>query len=289
MSTAIKWIIWLILTLLLAWVWFSPTMWYPCWQEVFCAECIGKDSSEAAVPSVVDPGEPGPLSFRWDNPEPFKGEGFDSLKASVMAKMTDDNILEITGLYHEGEQVPEGFANMGFARSAQVQALFPDIPADRLVTKASTKDTIPGIRDSYFEGARFLWVEPEKQEKESVEELEDRVIVRFPYNSTERISDPAIDDYLEKVAERVKNTGEQISLIGHTDDTGGPEFNLNLGRDRANAMKAILLEKGVPESQITVESKGESQAVASNATEAGKAENRRVEVRLIKQDNSDTE
>ena len=283
MNTTTKLIIWLILTFLLVWVWFAPYLWYPCWQEVFCVECIAKDSTETSSVAPIPEDKPGALSFRWDNPAPVQGEGYDDLKSSILASQTADNILEITGFYYEGETAPEGYDNMGFARAAEVRKMFPDIPDERIALKARLlTEGVDAAKTKFFDGASFSWLEPEKQEKESVEALDDRVIVRFPYNSTSKISDPAIDEYLEKLAERVKTTGEQISLTGHTDDTGGDDFNYKLGMDRAKAMYNLLLEKGVPADQMTVDSKGKTQAVASNATEAGKAENRRVEVRLIK-------
>ncbi|MCB0640041.1 MAG: OmpA family protein [Phaeodactylibacter sp.] len=284
MNTTTKLIIWLILTFLLVWVWFAPYLWYPCWQEVFCVECIAKDSTEATTVAPVPEDKPGALSFRWDDPTPVQREVYDALKSGVLASMTDDNILEITGLYYEGEAAPEGFDNMGFARAAEVRKLFPDVPDDRIALKARLlTENVEMAKTKFFDGASFNWLEPEKQEKESVETLEGLVIVRFPYNSTARISDPAIDEYLEKLAAHVKTTGEKIRLTGHTDNTGGEDYNYQLGLDRAKAMYSILIEKGVPANQISVDSKGKTQAVASNGTEAGKAENRRVEVRLLKQ------
>ncbi|MCB0623020.1 MAG: OmpA family protein, partial [Saprospiraceae bacterium] len=77
-------------------------------------------------------------------------------------------------------------------------------------------------------------------------------------------------------------TGEQVRLTGHTDNIGDDEFNQKLGMQRAQAIEQLLLEKGVPAEQIVVESKGRSQPVAPNDTEAGRRENRRVEVRFIK-------
>lgn len=284
MNTTTKLIIWLILTFLLVWVWFAPYLWYPCWQEVFCVECIAKDSTETTAIAPVPEDTPGALSFRWENPSPVQGEGFDALKSGVLASMTADNILEITGLYYDGEAAPEGFDNMGFARAAEVRKLFPEVPDDRIALKARLlTENAEMARTRYFDGASFSWLEPEKQEKESVEALDDRVIVRFPYNSTAKISDAAIDEYLQKLAARVKTTGEKITLTGHTDNTGGEDYNYQLGLDRAKAIYSLLVDKGVPADQMSVDSKGKTQAVASNNTEAGKAENRRVEVRLLKQ------
>ena len=120
-----------------------------------------------------------------------------------------------------------------------------------------------------------------KKEKKSVEQLADRVVIRFPYNSTQKIDDPAVDDYLEKLSARIVESGERISLMGHTDAKGTDTDNQALGLNRAKAIYSILMEKGVSSEQIDVDTKGESQPVASNATEQGMKENRRVELKIL--------
>lgn len=282
MSTRTLLLIWIILAVLLGWLWFKP--WYPCWQEVFCADCVGYSNGNM-TPAGQDTLETARLAldFQWDDENPNMNEGFDNYKASVLEGMDDDNTLEIIGLYYEGEEIPEGFDNIGFARAAAVQSLFADVlPPDRTAFKARLMEEGEDTRTGFFEGVQFGWKAADQPEEQvQVETLADRVIVRFPYKSTERISDPAIDEYLDKLTKQVTESGETISLIGHTDNVGGPDYNLQLGRQRAQAIQQLLLEKGVPAAQIQVDSKGQSQPVASNDTEAGRSENRRVEVRFI--------
>ena len=81
----------------------------------------------------------------------------------------------------------------------------------------------------------------------------------------------------------IKKTGENIELTGHTDNTGTEESNMDLGMRRAKAIQNILIAKGVDKNLISIESKGETKPVATNDTEAGRHQNRRVELRLIKQ------
>lgn len=284
MSTRTLLFIWILLAVLLGWIWFKP--WYPCWQEVFCADCVGYDATRSGgmVPGEQD-GEAQryALDFQWDKAQPNVNEAFDNYRAKILEGMTDDNQLEIIGLYHDGEASPEGFDNLGFARAEAVKALFADaLPSERMAAKARIMDEQDDTRTGYFEGVQFDWKAIDRPTEEAtVETLADREIVRFPYKSTDRISDPGIDEYLAKLAARVKESGEVISLTGHTDNVGGPDYNLQLGRQRAQAVQRTLLDKGVPAAQIRVDSKGQSQPVASNDTEAGRSENRRVEVRLL--------
>jgi outer membrane protein OmpA-like peptidoglycan-associated protein len=73
----------------------------------------------------------------------------------------------------------------------------------------------------------------------------------------------------------------QILVEGHTDATGGDEFNLRLSRDRATSVRAALVAGGVDASKISADGYGESRPVASNDTPAGRQQNRRVEIVIV--------
>lgn len=115
---------------------------------------------------------------------------------------------------------------------------------------------------------------------------DDNVIKRygpiyFAYNKAD--FSPAERSKLD-VAVREINLLKQkivVRLQGHTDDVGTPEYNQSLGERRANAVKSYLLSKGVPAAKLEVQSFGESKPAADNAAEAGRAQNRRVEVLVV--------
>jgi OmpA-OmpF porin, OOP family len=83
------------------------------------------------------------------------------------------------------------------------------------------------------------------------------------------------------VAAMQRNADSRIELAGHTDSDGSAEANLQLSKDRAAAVRAYLVQKGIAATRIETAGHGETQPVANNATEAGKAQNRRTEVRVI--------
>jgi outer membrane protein OmpA-like peptidoglycan-associated protein len=88
---------------------------------------------------------------------------------------------------------------------------------------------------------------------------------------------------LDLVVEVMKHHKEDIlDLDGHTDNVGDAEKNKQLGQERADAVKAYLVSKGVAGSQITTESQGEEKPVANNETEEGRSLNRRVEMMILK-------
>ena len=78
-----------------------------------------------------------------------------------------------------------------------------------------------------------------------------------------------------------ENRGYSIRIVGHTDDDGNPLYNETLGRKRANSAKAFLKKMGI-KNKIFISSKGESQPVAPNTTDANKQKNRRVNFLLKK-------
>jgi len=71
-----------------------------------------------------------------------------------------------------------------------------------------------------------------------------------------------------------------ITVSGHTDNTGGAALNQRLSQDRANSVASYLRSQGLPASRIQAIGYGFNQPVASNATEAGRAQNRRVEISI---------
>jgi outer membrane protein OmpA-like peptidoglycan-associated protein len=69
-----------------------------------------------------------------------------------------------------------------------------------------------------------------------------------------------------------------VSIVGHTDSTGSDAINNPLSVNRAAATRDYLQERGVRGSRMSIDGRGSHQPVADNASEAGRAENRRVEV-----------
>lgn len=72
----------------------------------------------------------------------------------------------------------------------------------------------------------------------------------------------------------------EVVIVGHTDSTGSEALNRQLSIDRAQATRNYLAQRGVDPRRMLVEGQGESQPVADNSTESGRARNRRVELFL---------
>jgi outer membrane protein OmpA-like peptidoglycan-associated protein len=72
-----------------------------------------------------------------------------------------------------------------------------------------------------------------------------------------------------------------VQVVGHTDNTGSASYNQALSERRANAVADILMNGGVAFERIQTYGRGENQPVASNLTEEGKRQNRRVEIVIL--------
>lgn len=93
----------------------------------------------------------------------------------------------------------------------------------------------------------------------------------------------AIDARLHPTLDKIANTlneypASKITVAGHTDSVGSAQANLELSSRRAAAVADYLAQRGVQRSRMTTEGRGETEPIADNATEAGRAQNRRVEM-----------
>lgn len=92
---------------------------------------------------------------------------------------------------------------------------------------------------------------------------------------------PGLTNELDRIAQiMIKYPQTSILVEGHTDSTGSEAYNQSLSERRANRVKDLLVQRGVPEFRISTIGYGESRSVATNATMAGRQMNRRVEIRI---------
>ena len=92
---------------------------------------------------------------------------------------------------------------------------------------------------------------------------------------------PEGKEQIKKYREEAKaefSRADKIVVTGHTDNVGKVDYNNDLSLRRAEAVRDYLLSMGVDAGKIEIGGKGESEPVADNSTEAGRAQNRRVEV-----------
>ncbi len=106
---------------------------------------------------------------------------------------------------------------------------------------------------------------------------------KFPKNS---FVNSHIENDFTEFAENLKiyfekNTTDKILITGYTDNTGTPQANLFVGKNRAEFLKKKLTEQGIDKNRIETSSKGQTNPIADNKTEEGRQLNRRAEITII--------
>lgn len=119
-----------------------------------------------------------------------------------------------------------------------------------------------------------------KAEKAAVEKLNfETAPIFFAFNSKDLT--PAGEKYLATRADYLKaHAGRTADIRGYTDNVGSAAYNKRLSQQRANAVKAFFVKKGVAADRLTATGYGMTDFVTENDTAAGRAKNRRVEITI---------
>ena len=106
---------------------------------------------------------------------------------------------------------------------------------------------------------------------------------RLNFDFDKSVVKPQYYELLRNLKDYLEQQDMRVSIIGHTDSKGSDAYNMALGMRRAIAVRDKLLEFGLDPSRILgVESRGESEPIATNDTEEGRFENRRIEFKPTK-------
>jgi outer membrane protein OmpA-like peptidoglycan-associated protein len=104
--------------------------------------------------------------------------------------------------------------------------------------------------------------------------------VSFDFNRAD--IKPTFYSPLNKIADiMMRYPQTQIIVAGHTDSVGSEQYNQRLSQQRGSAVADYLINHGVSASRMSAEGRGELEPIANNATEAGRAQNRRVEIYVV--------
>ncbi len=237
------------------------------WHCYVCKCCDGQASIEVSAKTTGEP------LFKWISNVPEPDANFAAWKKALLARGGQGDTLLITGWQRPGE--PEG---IGLARAEAIkQLMMPEVPESRIRLASKT------VEDGLAEGsppmasADYNWLKMVlAMEEGAIIESDQDVIFLFPFRSTEYDKDPKVENYLKKLVEKHKTTSATFLIVGHTDDVGTDEANMELGRARAQSIANVLIKSGIAANRIKVESRGKREPVADNTTEDGRHRNRRV-------------
>ncbi len=99
--------------------------------------------------------------------------------------------------------------------------------------------------------------------------------VQFEFNSS--VLKTEAYPILDKLSSELRTNGGKLTLNGYASSEGTAAYNMSLSKDRANSVKTYLVNSGVNSSQVAAKGHGEANPIASNDTEEGRIQNRRVE------------
>lgn len=114
----------------------------------------------------------------------------------------------------------------------------------------------------------------------------DNLVLDMPSELTFAVGSANIEPNFRATLDKVASTLGQyektyVDVMGHTDSTGSDAYNQSLSERRASSVAGYLTSRGVQSARLATKGYGESQPKASNIDEAGRAANRRVEIRLV--------
>jgi len=114
----------------------------------------------------------------------------------------------------------------------------------------------------------------------------DNITLNMPGNITFAFDSSNLQPQFNSVLDNVASTLTQynqtvIEVAGHTDSVGTDAYNQQLSERRANSVASYLSSRGVAQQRMIVVGAGETHPIASNDTDAGRAQNRRVEITIV--------
>lgn len=257
--------------------------WYVCHIKQVCGE-----KAVVEPPPTTPTADNRPIVFSWSSADPETRPNWQSFRDSILANLKEGKLLEIVGLYAKDETAPAGFSNLGLARAAKIKERIlkevSGINPEQIVVTSRQFNEPEGARTGKFMAAAFSIKDKPKEDTVEIVEVDNTITILFPYAKSVKEPNPQVDEYLEKLATRLKQTDETVAITGHTDDSGTVSYNQSLGLARAKHIQDILVSKGIKKERLSIASKGELEPVADNTTEEGSRLNRRVVLVLNKKD-----
>jgi len=262
----------LLFLLFIVLAWFG-WQWYK--NNILCCETITPiETKENVAPRVV---KFGPLVYDWNSEKPITSKLWPTKKREIQGANGEGKVLRIIGPYYRYESNSTSFKNLGLARADAVRQILSDsIAMDRMEIDSKLIPDSEIAKTAPFGGTVLEW----KIRNENIQEVDNKTLIYFPYNSTKKLENENINNYLKSIADNLKSNKKTVSLTGHTDNKGRPGYNMKLGLNRAKAMRRILENLGVERNRISVGTEGENNPITSNDTEEGRQKNRRVELEI---------
>ena len=261
---------WITVLLFIVWILF-------CWKWVQSKkETCCTNQAKGPVASLPAKGIDIPIYYTLNSANPKKGNGFDNYKKTQLSELGPLDTLVIHGWYFNNENNPDSLAK---SRAENLKSFFGDIAGNRIKILTERHS---GTMDPSSEGFQAASFQVIHKEGSLIKKLNDKILIYFPPNSTEKVLDPEVESYMDSLSQNMKShPAMKIEVIGYTDSTGEKAQNIQLSKRRANFLKANLFKKGIDTSRIKSDGLGPVNFIANNDSPEGRSKNRRVELTLV--------
>ncbi len=213
-------------------------------------------------------------------------------KVAEYLKSNSGRQLQLTGWYTGEEQASylndaaKTHANLGIARAASIKDYLvgQGAPSDNITLNGFEQYSLSyNSNDRLPEGVKFRFGGSEDIAALATSLKAKPLNVRFESGSDNiTMNDELVQYFADLKFYTDRQSGAQVTVTGHTDSDGRRSSNVRLGKRRANLIKDYMVRQGINEAVISsVTSLGPDQPIADNNTPEGKAQNRRVEIRVI--------
>jgi outer membrane protein OmpA-like peptidoglycan-associated protein len=256
-----------IITLLL----FLILLWYTKERYNECCNDNNVVKEEVKTPEVKVKKD-GPLVYDWNSGKAITNDLWDAKKATILTGISSGKTLRVVGPYfeQEGEEIGVTRAKSAFAK------LGDSLNIKNVEFGSKLVKYYDGANTNRFAGTDFNWL----TRNEYIQEVDNKALIYFPTNSTKKLSNVNIINYLKDIVKSLEGNDKKVSLSGHTDSRGNKVRNKRLALGRANSIKNELIRLGLDTNRISTISFGEEKPIADNKTKAGRQKNRRVELEI---------
>ncbi|MDP8034331.1 OmpA family protein [Pasteurella atlantica] len=203
--------------------------------------------------------------------------------------------LTVTGLFNPNEVNSSVFPDLGLARAKQIKDHFGSLGANSqqiMIASRAYPEAVKSQNNQYLGMAEFSVKELDKDALSSRDKmmqalLEDvsknPLMLYFETGATNlKLSELQRQGLLKIASYLDYSPSAKVSITGHTDNTGDPEKNILIGKERATFVANYLEKNGLKKSQLDIDSKGSDEPIADNSSAEGRAKNRRVTISIDK-------
>lgn len=200
--------------------------------------------------------------------------------------------FNIIGYYTSDEENNSAYPNLGLARANAVKNYMASkgISTKLINTFGQLNENIDAASNKLiYKSIDFAIVDKDIETANKDEEAlkadcealkKNPLVLYFKTSQASIILSKDQKEKFAKISNCVDKLGATVKVIGHTDNTGNPDYNVVLGQERADFAKGYLTKNGIIKSKIKATSKGQTTPITTNETVQGRAKNRRTVITI---------